>query len=189
MTERVKRAATASDAQALANCIAQAATDKKAENVVILDLRKLDSMTDFFVICTGEVDQHVRAIADNIQDSVKKQTGDRLMHREGRESSNWVLLDYVDVVAHVMKPAYREYYRLEDLWGDAEEVRLKRAAAKRTSKATQPKAVASSEQPATRVHKPKPSSSAPPSRVRKPTVKKSATPKTKRVSTRKTKSE
>jgi ribosome-associated protein len=128
----------------LAQCIAQAATDKKAAHVVILDLRKLDAMTDFFVICTGDVDQHVRAIADHIQDEVRTQTGDKLLHREGRESLNWVLLDYVDVVAHVMRPSYREYYRLEDLWGDAPEMRLKKALTKRPAtekpKVAKPKA-------------------------------------------------
>lgn len=104
----------------MADFIAAAALEKKAIDVAILDLRKLDALTDFFVICTGEVDQHVRAIADHIQDEVKQRTGDKLLHREGRQSLNWVLLDYVDVVVHVFRPAFREYYRLEDLWSDAD---------------------------------------------------------------------
>lgn len=103
----------------LARSVAAAALDKKASEILILDLRKLDAVTDFFVICTGDVDQQVRAIARGIEDRVRKTTGDRVLHREGMESLNWVLLDYVDVVVHVFKPSFREFYRLEDLWGDA----------------------------------------------------------------------
>lgn len=72
------------------------------------------------MICTGDVDQHVRAIADNIEKQIRMATGERVLHREGMETMNWVLLDYVDVVVHVFKPSFREFYRLEDLWGDAE---------------------------------------------------------------------
>lgn len=94
--------------------------DKKAQNVVILDLRKLEAITDFFVICTGEVDQQVRAIAEHIEEQIGQKTGDHVLHREGLEHLNWVLLDFVDVVIHVFKPSFREFYRLEDLWSDAD---------------------------------------------------------------------
>ncbi len=104
----------------LAKVIADAAIEKQATDVVILDLSELDAVTDCFVICTGEVNQHVRAIAHNIEKQVKEQTTDRLLHREGTEALNWVILDYVNVVVHVFKPSFREFYRLENLWGDAE---------------------------------------------------------------------
>lgn len=87
---------------------------------MILDLRKLETMADFFVIATGEVDQQVRAIVKHIEDQVKLTLGERVTHREGTETMNWVLLDYIDVVVHVFKPSFREFYRLEDLWSDAE---------------------------------------------------------------------
>ena len=87
---------------------------------MILDLRKLETIADYFVICTGDVDQQVRAIVDNIEKQVRSATGERVMHREGQDTLNWVLLDFVDVVVHVFKPSFREFYRLEDLWGDAE---------------------------------------------------------------------
>ena len=103
----------------LARFIAEAAIEKQATDVVILDLRGLDAVTDCFVICTGGVNQQVRAIADHIQKQVKDQTDDRLLHREGTDTLNWVILDYVNVVAHVFKPSFREFYRLENLWGDA----------------------------------------------------------------------
>ena len=74
------------------------------------------------MICTAEVDQQIRAVAKNIEDQVKTKTGDRVFHREGLEALNWVLLDYVDVVVHIFKPSFREFYKLEDLWGDAEAI-------------------------------------------------------------------
>jgi len=88
--------------------------------VIILDLRKLETLTDFFVVCTADVDQQIRAVVRNIEDRVKTKTGERVFHREGFEGLNWVLLDYVDVVVHVFKPSFREFYKLGDLWGDAD---------------------------------------------------------------------
>jgi ribosome silencing factor RsfS/YbeB/iojap len=87
---------------------------------VILDLRKLETMADFFVIATGEVDQQVRAIVKHIEDQVRVTLGEKVTHREGTETMNWVLLDYIDVVVHIFKPSFREFYRLEDLWSDAD---------------------------------------------------------------------
>ncbi|MBM3325324.1 MAG: ribosome silencing factor [Calditrichaeota bacterium] len=83
-----------------------------------MDLRKLETVTDFFVICSGHVEPHVRAIADHILETMA-QRGIRSYHREGYHGSRWILLDYLDVVVHIFQPAWRDYYRLEDLWGDA----------------------------------------------------------------------
>jgi ribosome-associated protein len=77
---------------------------------------------DYFIICTGEVNTHVRAIINHIEKEIRKELRDRALYREGYESLNWVLLDYVDVVVHVFRPSFRDYYRLEDLWSDAERV-------------------------------------------------------------------
>lgn len=110
--------------------------EKKALDVVVLDLRGLDAVTDFFVVCTADVDQHARAIVKNIEDRVRQTTGDRLFHREGMEALNWALLDYVDVVVHVLKPSFREFYKIEDLWGDAEIVTIQDQAAARVKKTT-----------------------------------------------------
>ncbi len=101
--------------------------------MVILDLRKLETLTDYFVICTAEVDQQIRAVAKNIEDQVKTATGERVFHREGMEALNWVLLDYVDVVVHIFKPSFREFYKLEDLWGDAEAIPVVEKSAGRTT--------------------------------------------------------
>jgi ribosome-associated protein len=152
------------DSMSLAKVIANAAFEKQATDVVILDLRGLDAVTDCFVICTGGVNQQVRAIAENIEQQVKKNTDDRLLHREGTDTLNWVILDYVNVVVHVFKPSFREFYRLEDLWGDAELLQV----SDNVTKSVKPK-------PARRTVPPRSSESVKPKAARKPVVKKPAT--------------
>jgi ribosome-associated protein len=102
----------------LAREAANLALSKKAEDVVILDLRGLSTVTDFFVICSGSSDTHVRAISDAIEDGLEAE-GVRKWHIEGYTHRRWVLLDYVDVVVHVFHHKTREFYLLERLWGDA----------------------------------------------------------------------
>lgn len=87
--------------------------------MLLFDLRKITSMTDFFVICSGRTDVQVRAIAEAITDGAKKEKI-ALYHVEGMESLTWVLIDFVDIVVHVFQPSIRDYYQLERLWGDAE---------------------------------------------------------------------
>ncbi len=102
----------------LAKKIAHLALTKKAHNVTILDLRKLTDMTDFFVICSADSDVQVKAISDAITEGSEK-LGVAAWHREGISQRQWVLLDYVDVVAHVFHREARRFYALEKLWGDA----------------------------------------------------------------------
>ena len=104
--------------KALAKKIAAFALLKKAQNVVLLDLRKLTSMSDYFVICSADSDTHVRAIADAIRDGAED-AGEKIWHDEGQGESTWVLLDFVDVVVHVFHKETRSFYNLEKLWGDA----------------------------------------------------------------------
>lgn len=94
------------------------AHSRKAEDVVVLDMRAVTDMTDYFVICTGTVDVHVKAIADAIVEGMKDE-GERSWHLEGTERLQWVLIDFVDVVVHVFQPEMRDFYALERLWGDA----------------------------------------------------------------------
>lgn len=105
---------------ALAKKIADYALTKKAVNVAILHLYPVTTMTDFFVICHGESDLQVKAIADAIQLGLKSE-GERVWHREGYAHLSWVLLDFVDVVVHVFSREAREFYALERLWGDAKQ--------------------------------------------------------------------
>lgn len=104
--------------QRLANLIGRHALEKKALEIKVLDMRKLSDITDFFVICTAEVELHARAVADHIIESLKKK-GIRPWHNEGYQNSRWILLDYVDVVVHIFLEETREFYGLEGLWGDA----------------------------------------------------------------------
>lgn len=105
-------------AHELARKAADLALDKRAYDVKILDLRKVSSVCDFFVICSATADVQVKAIADHVRDELAR-AGDKCWHREGYESLRWVLLDYVDVVVHIFQKDVREFYALETLWGDA----------------------------------------------------------------------
>jgi ribosome-associated protein len=98
--------------------VADLALDRKAEDVVALDLRGISTATDYFVLATGNSDIQVRAIAEHVIDELKAQ-GARPTHVEGLEGGRWVLIDYIDVVVHVFHPQARVFYQLEDLWGDA----------------------------------------------------------------------
>ena len=102
---------------ALANAIAKLALTKKALDVAVMDLRSLTSMTDFFVVCSADSDTQVKAIADAVEEGTEKK-GVSPWHKE-RGSTNWVLLDYSDVVLHIFHKQTRSYYNLEKLWGDA----------------------------------------------------------------------
>jgi ribosome-associated protein len=101
-----------------ARLAARAASSKQGEDVVILDVREVISITDYFVICSGTSDRQVKSIADEVVDQLKKE-GTRPARREGEASSRWVLLDFVDFVVHVFQQEERDFYRLESLWADA----------------------------------------------------------------------
>jgi ribosome-associated protein len=114
------------DSAELAERIAEIASDKKAIDIRVIDLRGIVSYTDFFVICSGNTERQAKAIHDGIYEELKK-TGDmdatreRLLPRrtEGDREARWILMDYWDVVVHIFTPEAREYYRLEHLWGEA----------------------------------------------------------------------
>lgn len=114
----------------LARKIARLTLTKKASDVLLMDLRRLTSMTDFFVVCSTDSDTQVKAIADAVVEGLEKE-GIKVWHNEGVSQLRWVLLDYVDVVVHIFQKRIREFYNLEKLWGDAkfegvEDVRLVR---------------------------------------------------------------
>ena len=97
-----------------------AAQDKKAFDVVVLDLRKAGGFTDYFVICTGNNARQIHAIADAVEDTLRKEFGERPTLAEGVEKSEWILLDYFNFVVHVFSRECRSFYGLERLWGNAE---------------------------------------------------------------------
>ena len=98
----------------------EAARDKKALDTVVLDLRKADGFTDFFIICTGGNPRQITAIADGVRDTLKRDLGERPTLTEGIDRSEWILLDYFNFVVHVFSRDCRAFYGLERLWGNAE---------------------------------------------------------------------
>jgi len=104
----------------LARKIAETALDKKAKDVVVLDMRGVVSYTDFFVICTGNTERQTQAIEDAIYQGLKHSDDGRILPErvEGHVEARWILMDYLDCVVHIFTPAARDYYRLEMLWGE-----------------------------------------------------------------------
>ena len=105
----------------LAQRAAAIALDNRANDVVVLSLKGVSDMTDFFVIASGTSDTHVRSLGENIQEGLKRD-GARAHHVEGLQQGRWVLLDYVDFVVHLFHPSLRSFYQLERLWSDAQVV-------------------------------------------------------------------
>jgi ribosome-associated protein len=96
--------------------------ERKANDVVLLSLKGVSDMTDFFLIASGTSDTHVRALGNSVLEDMKKETGQMAHHVEGLQQGRWVLLDYVDFVVHVFHPTLRNFYQIERLWADAEVV-------------------------------------------------------------------
>ncbi|MBX2897045.1 MAG: ribosome silencing factor [Cyclobacteriaceae bacterium] len=109
------------DSEKLSKAIVSGMQEKKASGIVVLDLRKVkNAVADFFVICSGNSDKQLEAIADSIDDEVFKSMNEKPWHVEGKNNKEWMILDYISVVSHVFRKDRREFYSLEKLWGDAE---------------------------------------------------------------------
>jgi ribosome-associated protein len=113
------RQASSLEPAKLAELIAEAASDVKAIDIVELDLRGVLAYTDYFVICSGGTDRQTKAIHDRIHENMKKGHGLLPRRVEGMSEGRWILMDYLDVVVHIFTPDARDYYRLEQLWGEA----------------------------------------------------------------------
>ena len=121
---------TQMDSKKLAQFCREFADNKKAENIVILDVRKLSSVTDYFIIASGTSEPHLRAIVEEITDQLREGHGVRPRAVDGTVHGAWVVLDFFDVIVHVMRADARERYDLESLWGDAARVKPKRKTSK-----------------------------------------------------------
>ena len=112
------------DARTVATVAAQAASDKSAQDIEVLDLTELSDVCDFFVIATGTNNRMVDAVIDEVEEQVFNTCGEHPFAIEGREERTWILMDYGSVLVHVFTPEQRDYYRLEKLWGDAPRLEL-----------------------------------------------------------------
>ena len=121
LTNRKKKSATRlTKSSKLIKTIIAAIQEKKGETIISLDLRKInEAVADFFIICEASNPTQIRAIADNVEDRVKEKCNENPYHHEGYAKLQWVLIDYVNVVVHVMLPENRRFYKLEEMWSDA----------------------------------------------------------------------
>jgi len=122
------------DSKKLAQLCRDYADNKKAENIAVLDVRKLSSVTDFFVIATGTSQPHLRAIVEGITSKLRDEHDLRPARTDGMISGDWVVMDFFDVIVHVMHTEARARYDLEGLWGDAKPVKTRKAAAPKKKK-------------------------------------------------------
>lgn len=121
LTARPKRAARLTRNSKLFKTIISAIRQKKGENIVSLDLRKIhEAVADFFIVCEASSNVQVRAIADAIETEVKKSTGELPYRHEGYQALQWVLIDYVNIVVHIFQPETRKFYKLEEMWNDGD---------------------------------------------------------------------
>jgi len=118
-TKTAKKAPRAPRLPKAVSTAVRAALDKKAEDLIVLDLRKAGGFTDYFVICTGGSVRQITAIADAVQDALRQELGERPALAEGTKHSEWILLDYFNFVVHVFSRDCRAFYGLERLWGNA----------------------------------------------------------------------
>jgi len=128
------------DSRELALIAAEAASEKKAEDIVVVDVADLLVVTDYFVIGTGSNDRQVRSIAEEVEDKLRERAGVKPIGREGTEEGKWVLLDFADIVVHIFQPEERDFYRLERLWGEAPRLELPESVTGPVSPAEEPQA-------------------------------------------------
>jgi ribosome-associated protein len=124
MTTAAPKTTSASQITELAQRAATILIDRKANDVVLLSLKGVSDMTDYFLIASGTSDTHVRSLGNSVMEDMKKQVGQTAHHVEGLQQGRWVLLDYVDFVVHVFHPTLRNFYQIERLWADAQVVPL-----------------------------------------------------------------
>ncbi len=119
------------DSRKLALLCRELADNKKAENIVVLDVHELSSVTDYFVIASGTSEPHLRAIVDEVRDRLREEHDVRPRAVDGTITAAWIVLDFFDVIVHVMRHDLRERYDLEALWGDAPQVKLRSTSRRR----------------------------------------------------------
>jgi ribosome-associated protein len=110
-----------SDSEKLSKAIVKGMQEKKASDIVVMDLREVkNAVADFFVICSGNSDKQLEAIGDSVDEEVYKAVKEKPWHMEGKNNKEWMILDYISVVTHIFRKDRRQFYSLDKLWGDAE---------------------------------------------------------------------
>lgn len=107
------------DTEKLINAITEGLMQIKAKNIVLLDVRELTTLTDYFIVCHGSSDTQIRALANSVTEKVKEELGENVWKQEGMDARRWIILDYVNVVVHIFNEEKREYYGIERMWNDA----------------------------------------------------------------------
>lgn len=103
----------------LIDAITEGLLEKKAKNIVLLDVRELTTLADYFIVCHGTSDTQIRALANSAEVKVKEETGENVWKQEGKDARRWIILDYVNVVVHIFSEEKRNYYGIERMWNDA----------------------------------------------------------------------
>lgn len=107
------------NAKKIVEVVTEALQSKKGKDITIMDVSELTTLADFFIVCHGTSDVQVKALADAVEEDVKKKTGEKTWKKEGLHSRTWVILDFVNIVVHVMSKEKRDYYGIERMWNDA----------------------------------------------------------------------
>jgi len=107
------------DSTKLIDAITEGLLEKKAKDIVLLDVRKLTTLADYFIVCHGTSDTQIRALANSVEQKVKEELGENVWQQEGKDSRRWVILDYVNIVVHIFTEEKRNYYGIERMWNDA----------------------------------------------------------------------
>ncbi|REL29063.1 ribosome silencing factor [Rhodohalobacter sp. SW132] len=118
------------DSAKLIETISEALLEKRAKNIVLLDVRELTTLTDYFIVCHGSSDTQIRALANSVTEKTKKDLGESVWKKEGMEIRRWIILDYVNIVVHIFSEEKREYYGIEKMWSDAVRTELEDTLAK-----------------------------------------------------------
>lgn len=120
-TKRPKKVSSPKQTNNLLDAIVDGMQERKAKNIMIMDLSGIENrVCDYYVICDADSKTHVSSIADSVEEVVTKTTSEKAFHSEGHQNSEWILIDYINIVVHVFLKEFRDHYNLEGLWGDAE---------------------------------------------------------------------
>ena len=132
-SRKKKNAGRLTKSSKIIKTIIHAIQQKKGENIITLDLKKIpEAVADFFIICEANNQPQIRAISDFVEQQVKAKTGENPYRHEGMKNLHWVLIDYINVVVHIMLPETRKFYKLEDMWNDAKAEKAEEPKTKRT---------------------------------------------------------